>query len=102
MTKTQDKFTIERVGFRADGNVELRGNLYIPATGDGPYPALTLSMGYGGVKEQCAVAYAGSLWQRRLRRALPRPINHLSVYDCALIPDTWQRCRPQDHDPGDC
>jgi hypothetical protein len=58
MTKTQDKFTIERVGFRADGNVELRGNLYVPATGDGPYPALTLSMGYGGVKEQCAVPYA--------------------------------------------
>lgn len=58
MTKTTDKYTIERVSFLADCNVQLRGNLYIPSTGQGPYPALTLSMGYGGVKEQGALPYA--------------------------------------------
>ena len=57
MTETQT-YTIEQVSFRADGNVELRGNLYIPTTGDGPFPAVTLSMGYGGVKEQGALPYA--------------------------------------------
>lgn len=58
MTKMHNNFTIERVAFRADGNVELRGNLYIPTTADGPHPALTLSGGYGGVKEQGALPYA--------------------------------------------
>lgn len=58
MTENHKDFTIQEVAFRADGDLELRGNLYIPSAGEGPYPALTMSVGYGGVKEHGTVPYA--------------------------------------------
>jgi fermentation-respiration switch protein FrsA (DUF1100 family) len=58
MPNEQNDFTIEEVAFRADGNVQLTGNLYIPTAGHGPFPGVTMSVGYGGVKEQGALPYA--------------------------------------------
>lgn len=58
MHKELNDFRIEEVAFRADGDVQLKGNLYIPVAGEGPFPGVSMSMGYGGVKEQGALPYA--------------------------------------------
>lgn len=58
MTEHNTEFTVQEVAFRADGEIELCGNLYVPSTGQGPYPALTMSVGYGGVKEHGTLPYA--------------------------------------------
>lgn len=58
MTEHPTGYTVQEVSFRADGDVLLRGNLYTPAQGTGPYPALTMSVGYGGVKEHGTLPYA--------------------------------------------
>lgn len=39
------------IAFEADGGVTLRGWLYVPTGGTGPYPAITMAHGYAGVKE---------------------------------------------------
>jgi uncharacterized protein len=39
------------IAFEAEGGVMLRGWLYVPTGGTGPYPAITMAHGYAGVKE---------------------------------------------------
>ncbi|MBX9445799.1 alpha/beta hydrolase [Dickeya chrysanthemi] len=39
------------ISFEAEGGVTLRGWLYVPTGGTGPYPAITMAHGYAGVKE---------------------------------------------------
>jgi hypothetical protein len=39
------------IAFEAEGGVTLRGWLYVPTGGIGPYPAITMAHGYAGVKE---------------------------------------------------
>ena len=39
------------IAFEAEGGVTLRGWLYVPTGGTGPYPAITMAHGYAGVKE---------------------------------------------------
>lgn len=39
------------IAFKAEGDVTLRGWLYSPTHGNGPYPAITMAHGYAGVKE---------------------------------------------------
>lgn len=39
------------IAFVAEGGVTLRGWLYVPTGGIGPYPAITMAHGYAGVKE---------------------------------------------------
>ncbi|WP_426004839.1 alpha/beta hydrolase [Paenarthrobacter sp. NyZ202] len=58
MTEHETDYTVQEVSFRAEGDVVLRGNLYIPSHGMGPFPALTMSVGYGGVKEHGTLPYA--------------------------------------------
>lgn len=45
-------FDRKDVEFRADGGATLRGWLFTPASGIGPWPAITMAHGYAGVKEQ--------------------------------------------------
>src|SRR6516164_120773 len=40
------------VEFEAEGGVKLRGWLFVPSSGPGPYPAVTMAHGYAGIKEQ--------------------------------------------------
>lgn len=58
MTNDTNTFKIEQVAFRADGEIQLHASLYVPTTGKGPFPGLTMTVGYGGVKEQGALPYA--------------------------------------------
>lgn len=51
-------FRVEDVSFRARGDVELNGSLYLPVDAAGPVPGITMTVGYGGVKEQGALGYA--------------------------------------------
>lgn len=39
------------IAFEAESGVTLRGWLYVPTGGTGPYPAITMAHGYAGVKE---------------------------------------------------
>lgn len=39
------------IAFEAEGGVTLRGWLYVPTGGTAPYPAITMTHGYAGVKE---------------------------------------------------
>lgn len=39
------------IAFEAEGGVTLRGWIYVPTGGTGPYPAITMAHGYAGVKE---------------------------------------------------
>jgi uncharacterized protein len=45
-------FDKKDVEFRADGGATLRAWLFTPASGSGPWPAITMAHGYAGVKEQ--------------------------------------------------
>lgn len=45
------------VEFEVDGNVKLRGWLFVPS-GEGPRPAITMAHGYAGVKEHGLEPYA--------------------------------------------
>lgn len=45
------------IAFTAEGGVTLRGALYRP-DGAGPYPAITMAHGYGGVKEHGILRFA--------------------------------------------
>lgn len=44
---------IERrdIEFEVEGNIKLRAWLYVPSQGAGPFPAITMAHGYGGVRE---------------------------------------------------
>ena len=44
-------FQRTNIAFEAEGGVTLRGWLYVPKGGTGPYPAITMAHGYAGVKE---------------------------------------------------
>ena len=44
-------FQRTNIAFEAEGGVTLRGWLYVPNGGTGPYPAITMAHGYAGVKE---------------------------------------------------
>lgn len=51
-------FTVEPVSFIARGDVAIAGSLYVPIGGVEPMPAVSMTVGYGGVKEQGALPYA--------------------------------------------
>src|SRR5271166_1216214 len=46
--------------FEVDGGVILRGWLFVPSGGTGPYPAITMARGYAGVKEHWIEPFAQS------------------------------------------
>lgn len=53
MTPHKTKMVERRnVEFEAEGGVKLRGWLFVPSSGPGPYPAVTMAHGYAGIKEQ--------------------------------------------------
>jgi len=48
------------IKFEVDGGVILRGWLFVPSGGTGPYPAITMAHGYAGVKEHGIEPFAQS------------------------------------------
>jgi fermentation-respiration switch protein FrsA (DUF1100 family) len=50
--------TREEVRFAVDGGVELGAWLYLPQTGNGPAPAITMAHGYAGIREHGIARFA--------------------------------------------
>ncbi len=51
-------FTKHDVRIPAEGGINLGAWLFVPASGQGPYPAITMAHGFGGTKYHRLGSYA--------------------------------------------
>jgi dienelactone hydrolase len=59
-----DGYHVESITFRSECNSRVTALLYVPADGEGPFPAIVVACGHGGSKSSLYAQYAGQLYAK--------------------------------------